>query len=356
MRYVTEILKINREKPEPDKIKYAAEIIKQGGLVVFPTETVYGLGASVYNVNAVRNIFKAKGRPADNPLIVHIADKKDVQLLAKKPSKTAMMLMERFWPGPLTIVLKKKKVVSDIITAGSDSVAIRMPDNRIALALIKAVGAPLVAPSANISGRPSPTKAKDALEDMNGRVDLIIDGGKTKIGIESTVMDVTTKLPIILRPGAISKEDIESLIGKVGLITFNLSSNGSASATIESITLLKSPGLKYKHYAPNAEVIIVEGSTEDVRKKIRSLADEALKNNKKGGIISFQKNARYKGCITVYAGSDADTVARRLFSILREMDKKKVDIIISESLIDKGMGLAVSDRLKRAAGYNIIKA
>lgn len=352
----TEVLKINKQNPEPDKIRYAAEIIKKGGLVVFPTETVYGLGASAFNLNAVKNIFKAKGRPADNPLIVHIADISELQLLAKRPPKTAMLLIERLWPGPLTIVLKKKKAVSDIVTAGSDSVAIRMPDNRIALSLIKAAGVPLVAPSANISGKPSPTKAMDVLEDLNGRVDLIIDGGTTKIGIESTVIDITNKPPTILRPGVVTKEDIESLIGKVGLITFDINSKGIASATIESSTFLKSPGLKYKHYAPNAEVVIVEGDTEDVQKKIKNLADEALKDNKRVGVISFRKNARYKNCIVAFAGADASTVARRLFSVLREMDKKKVDIIFSELLIDKGIGLAVSDRLKRAASFNIIKA
>jgi len=352
----TKVLKINKQNPEPDKIRYAAEIIKQGGLVVFPTETVYGLGASVFNIDAVKNIFKAKGRPADNPLIVHIADIKDVQSLAKKPPKTAMPLMERFWPGPLTIVLKKKKSVSDIVTAGSDSVAVRMPDNKIALCLIREAGVPLVAPSANISGKPSPTRASDVLEDLNGRVDLIIDGGATKIGIESTVIDITNTPPTILRPGGVTMEDIESVIGKVGLIVFDISCQGISSLTAESSSHLKSPGLKYKHYAPNAEVVIVEGSTEDVQKKIRALAVGALKDNKKVGVISFRKNARYKDCIVVFAGADANTVARRLFSILREMDKKKVDIIISESLIDKGIGLAVSDRLKRAASYNIIKA
>lgn len=353
----TEVLKINKQNPESDKIRYAAEIIKQGGLVVFPTETVYGLGASAFDMDAVRNIFKAKGRPADNPLIVHIADMKDVQLLAKRPPKTAMLLMERFWPGPLTIVLKKRKAVLDIVTAGSDSVAVRMPDNRIALSLIKAAGVPLVAPSANISGKPSPTKARDVLEDLNGRVDLIIDGGITKIGIESTVIDITNTPPTILRPGGITMEDIEFLIGKVGLIAFDISCKGIPSATVALRSgYLKSPGLKYKHYAPHAEVVIVEGGAEDVQEKIKSLADEALKNNKRVGIISFQKNARYKDCIVIFAGSDADAVARRLFSALREMDKKKVDIIISESLIDKGIGLAVSDRLKRAASYNIIDA
>ncbi len=369
----TKVLKINKQNPETDKIRHAAEIIKRGGLVAFPTETVYGLGASAFNIDAVRNVFKAKGRPADNPLIVHIADIKDVQLLAKRPPETAMLLMERFWPGPLTIVFKKKRSVSDIVTAGSDSVAIRMPDNKIALCLIKAAGVPLVAPSANISGKPSPTKAGDVLEDLNSRVDLIIDGGTTKIGIESTVIDITNTPPTIFRPGGITREDIESLIGKVGLIAFDprlitpdKGSQGQASGTsinskdiistkTKSIGKLKSPGLKYKHYAPNAEVVIVEGDTKDVQKKIKTLVDEAWKENKKIAVISFRKNARYKNCIVVFAGADANTVARRLFGIFREMDKKKVDIIISESLTDKGIGLAVSDRLKRAANYNIIK-
>jgi L-threonylcarbamoyladenylate synthase len=349
----TEILKINRHKPEIEKIRYAADIIKKGGLVVFPTETVYGLGANAFDEDAVKKVFKVKGRPADNPLIVHIADINQIKSLTEDIPLKAMKLIKRFWPGPLTLILKKSKNVSDIVTAGSDSVAIRMPDNTIALFLIQECGLPLVAPSANKSGRPSPTKIKDVIEDMEGLVDLIIDGGTTRIGIESTVVDMTADIPTILRPGAVTMEDIENTIGNVGMITLEKIKNDFVSATIEPV---KSPGIKYKHYAPKAELIIVEGKIKDVQKKIEKLAEDAIKDKKKVGIITFRKGVRYKDCIVFFGGDDPRIIAKRLFSILREMDRRNVDIIISEFLMDKGIGLAVADRLKRASGFNIIKA
>lgn len=350
MKTQTEILKINRKDPEIDKIRYAANIIKRGGLVVFPTETVYGLGADAFNEETVRKVFLVKGRPPDNPLIVHIASTEDINNLAKDIPLKAAKLIERFWPGPLTVILKKRSNVLDIITAKSDSVAIRMPNNKIALSLIKESG-PVVAPSANKSGRPSPTKAKDVVEDLEGLVDLIIDGGSTRIGIESTVIDMTAAIPTILRPGAITLEEIEKTIGDVGIITIE-DKEGIVSATIEPV---KSPGLKYKHYAPKTGLIVVEGDSENVRKKIETLVSEAIKDKKRVGIITFRKDIKYKDCIVLFAGSDARTAARRLFSILREMDRKNLDLIISESLTDKGIGLAVADRLKRASGFNIIK-
>lgn len=341
MRYATEILKINREKPEPDKIKFAAEIIKKGGLVAFPTETVYGLGADALNPEAVRKVFVAKGRPSDNPLIVHIADIKDINNFAKRVPKTAAMLMQKYWPGPLTIVLYKKKKIPDIITAERDAIAMRMPDNKIALALIRASGKPLVAPSANLSGRPSPTRPKDVIADMMGRVDLIIDGGQTEIGIESTVIDMTSSPPQILRPGMITIEEIESIIGKVIV------------STTYSAVSPKSPGLKYRHYAPQAEMIIVEGHIKDVRIKIKEIIEKAVKDNKKVGVITFKKNTKYEGCIVRFAGSEPNIAARRLFSIIRDLDGR-VDLIISESFSGGASAMAISDRLKRAAGYNII--
>ncbi len=344
---MTEILKINKQNPEPHKIKQAAEIIKQGGLVVFPTETVYGLGADVLNPEAVKKVFAAKGRPSDNPLIVHIADVRDVQLLAKRPPKTAMLLMERFWPGPLTIILKKRKAVPDIVTAGGKTVAIRMPDNKIALSLICKAGVPVIAPSANLSGRPSPTRARDVIEDLMGRVDLIIDGGDTMIGVESTVIDLTVSPPVILRPGGIAVEDIEAVIGDVRVI--------AKSDFLSGENHIKSPGLKYRHYAPQAEMVIVQGQIDAVQKKIEEMSKNALKNGKKVGIITFQKNVKYpKGCIVKYAGTYTRTIAKRLFMILRGIDKEGADLIISESLNGKGIGLAVLDRLKRASGYNVI--
>lgn len=348
----TEVLKINKYKPEIEKIKYAADVIKKGGLVAFPTETVYGLGADVFNEEAVKRIFQVKGRPPDNPLIVHIADVADIKSLTESIPPKAKILAERFWPGPLTIVLKKSKKVSDIVTAGCDSVAIRIPNNLIALSLIKESGVPIVAPSANKSGRPSPTSARDVVEDLGGLVELILDGGKTKIGIESTVIDMTIDRPIILRPGGVTVEEIKKIIGDVGVITVGKRKRG-LTLTAEPV---KSPGLKYKHYSPKAPIVIVEGERDKVRRRIEILADEALKDKKKVGIITFSKSTKYKGCAVYFAGEDAETVAKRLFSILREMDRKKVDLILSESLEEKGLGFAVADRLKRAAGFNIIKA
>jgi L-threonylcarbamoyladenylate synthase len=341
VRYATKALKINRKKPEPDKIKFAAEIIKRGGLVAFPTETVYGLGADALNPEAIRKVFYAKGRPSDNPLIVHIANIKDIDSLAKRVKKTAITLMQKFWPGPLTVVLNKRRKVPDIVTAGGDTVAVRMPDNKIALALISASGVPIVAPSANLSGRPSPTRPRDVIADMMGRVDLIIDGGQTEIGIESTVIDMTTLPPQILRPGIITVEEIESIIGKV--IVSDMYSGAP-----------KSPGLKYRHYAPQAEMIIVEGHIKDVRIKIKKMIEKAVKDNKSVGVITFKRGAEYEGCIVRFAGSDPNTAARRLFSIIRDLDGR-VDLIISESFSGGASAMAISDRLKRAAGYDIVK-
>jgi L-threonylcarbamoyladenylate synthase len=349
----TEVIKINRYKPEAEKIKYAADIIRRGGLVAFPTETVYGLGADAFNEKAVRKIFKVKGRPPDNPLIVHISEVLDIKGLTDHVPTRAIKLIKKFWPGPLTIIFKKSKNISNIITAGSDAVAIRMPDNLIALSLIKECKVPLVAPSANKSGKPSPTKAKDVLEDMDGLIDLILDGGQTKIGIESTVIDMTAEVPTILRPGAITLKEIQENIGEVGLITVEEDKKGLVSATVEPA---RSPGLKYKHYAPKAQLIIVEGKPDDVDKKIRILAEDALKDKKKVGIITFRKGVRYKDCVISFAGSRAETIAKRIFTILREMDRKGVDLIISESISENGLGFAIADRLRRASGFNIIKA
>ncbi len=336
---MTKILKINPLSPEPSKIKEAAEVIKKGGTVAFPTETVYGLGADALNPEAVRKVFKAKGRPPDNPLIVHISSIEDLRLISKRPSGAALALMDKFWPGPLTLILKKKKIVSEIVTGGLDTVAVRMPDNMVALSLIKKAGVPLVAPSANLSGKPSPTRAKDVAADLSGKVDVIIDGGKTRIGIESTVIDMTTSPPTLLRPGGLPVEDIEKVTGP--LQGFSISHETMPA---------RSPGMKYRHYAPKARMVIVEGDSETVRSDIRKLAEKSLKEGKKVGILVFHKDFRVKGCITKYAGSRPETVAGRLFDILRAFDKDGVDLIISEPYSGEGLKLGIADRLKRAAG------
>ena len=269
----TRIVKVNRQRPEPDKIRRAAAVLRTGGIVAFPTETVYGLAADAFNPKAVQKVFVAKGRPRDNPLIVHIAKVNDLSLLAKKPSKKAARLIKRFWPGPLTVILARKKRLPDIVSAGSPTVAVRVPANKIARALIRAAGTPLVGPSANLSGRPSPTRPRDVAADLGGRISLILDGGRTELGIESTVIDMTVSPPVLLRYGAITPEEIEALIGKIRL--------PGAAAGPELSVPLKSPGLKYRHYAPLAEMIIVEGPQEAVQKKYKNLQKKPFKKEKK---------------------------------------------------------------------------
>ena len=336
---MTIILKINPLSPEPSKIKEASEVIKKGGTVAFPTETVYGLGADALNPEAILKVFKAKGRPSDNPLIVHIATFSGLELIAKRPAKFALVLIKEFWPGPLTIILKKKKIVPDIVTGGLDTVAVRMPDNRIALSLIKKAGVPLVAPSANLSGKPSPTRAKDVAADLSGKIDVIIDGGKARIGIESTVIDMTTSPPTLLRPGGLPVEEIEKVVGHV-----------QRQSMSDETMPVRSPGLKYRHYAPKARMVIIEGDSDAVQSDIMKLAEKGLKDGKKVGILAFHKEFKVEGGITKYAGSWPGNVAGRLFHILQTFDKDGVDLIISEPYGGNGLKLGIADRLRRAAG------
>ena len=338
---MTIILKISRNSPEKVLVKQAAFIIKEGGLVAFPTETVYGLGADALNAKAVAKIFEAKGRPADNPLIAHIADKKEVYRLAKEVPEEAELLMKEFWPGPLTIILKKANIVPDIVTAGLDTVAIRMPCHKVALALIKEAKTPIAAPSANLSGKPSPTDANHVIEDMMGRVDVIIDSGKTDIGVESTVIDLTVKPPLILRPGGLPKEDIEKVLKGFG--------------KEEKSEKPKSPGMKYRHYAPSAEVIVVEGDKEKVRKRAMELIGENKLKAKKVGVMTTTKEHGYDADVVKFIGSTEKEIARKLFKALRDFDREGIHIIIAEGIEEKGIGEAVMNRLRKAAGYNIVE-
>ncbi len=343
----TKIIKINPINPEKSKIKIAARILQKGGIVAFPTETVYGLGANALNQKAVKKIFKAKGRPADNPLIVHIADKKEVYTLAKKVPEEAEVLIEKFWPGPLTIVLEKSKIVSKIITAGLDNVAIRMPANKIALSLIKEAKMPIAAPSANLSGKPSPTRAEHVISDLYGKIDAIIDGGITKIGVESTVLDLTTNPPTLLRPGGISLEELKKALGKVKVHSF------VKGKKLKKI-VVKSPGMKYKHYAPNARIIVVNGNYGRVKKRIQQLVDKYKKKGKIVGVMTTDKNHNYKANVIKFAGNEFNTISKNLFNDFRDFDKEKVEIIIANGVSDKGLGLAIMNRLKKAAS-KIIK-
>jgi len=326
----TKILKINPRKPEINKIKSAAKIIKSGGLVAFPTETVYGLGADVFNQSAVKKIFLAKGRPFDNPLIIHIANIKDLYKLAEKIPETAIKLAKKFWPGPLTMVLNKKKSVPNCATAGLDTAAIRMPKNNIALELIRASKTPIAAPSANLFTKPSPTSAKHVIEDLSGKIPMIIDGGQTKIGLESTVLDLTSKIPMILRPGKITAEDLKPILGKVSIYTYQ------PKAGRPRAEKPKSPGMKYRHYSPKAKVILIVGGKNKAKNKIKELE----KIYKKTAIIRADKNI--------------EKLSRDLFKKFREFDNKKIEIILVEGVKEKGLGLALMNRLKKAAN-RIIK-
>lgn len=322
-----------------NETEIGSSIIKKGGLVAFPTETVYGLGADAFNEKAVSKIFKAKGRPADNPLIVHVSAKTQVSLIASKIPKSAQLLMKKFWPGPLTLIFQKRDIVPNNVTCNLSTVAIRMPKNKIALNLIKKSGVPIAAPSANLSGKPSPTTSKHVIEDLFGKIDAIIDGGKTKIGIESTVLDTTKDPPLILRPGGVTREMIEKVIGKVELFEGK-----------KSIKNPLSPGLKYRHYSPNAKVILIEYSPRQ-RKTLRML----LKQYKDYKVAVMSNKTRPKGNFDyVNLGKSELSSSKKIFSAFRDLDKKSIQIILFEGLKEKNLGTAIMNRVKRAS-FKIIK-
>lgn len=340
----TVVLKINARKPQASKIRYAAGVIRRGNLVAFPTETVYGLGADALDAKAVRKIFVAKGRPADNPLIVHVYDKEDVKDLASDIPHVAEKLISRFWPGPLTIVLKKSKIVPKITTGGLDTVAIRMPKNKIARMLILEAGTPIAAPSANFFGRPSPTLAKHVLEDLDGRISAIIDGGQTRIGIESTVVDVTGKIPMLLRPGSVTLEELRDAVGRVDVHPVL---SGKKSGSVH-----RSPGMKYKHYSPDAQVILIEGKSSLVHVRILRMVQQLNRQGKLVGVITTRNDKYTKNTRRVGTGSK---FAVSLFKIFREFDSKKVDVILVQGIPRKGIGLGIMNRLGKAA-YRKIRA
>lgn len=337
----TRVVKVNPEKPPLPKIKEAAMLIRRGKLVVFPTETVYGLGANALNSAAVKKIFEVKGRPADNPLIIHIYDKDDVLFLAKDVPKIAQKLGDMFWPGPLTMVLKKSEIVPKVVTGGLDTVAIRMPENRIAQLLIKEAGVPIAAPSANLAGSPSPTTAKHVFEDLAGKVDLIVDGGKTKIGIESTVIEVTGKTPLLLRPGGVTLEQLKRAIGKVRIHPVV---KGKTTKKVH-----RSPGMKYRHYSPRAKIILIEGPVSKVNAEISKLFRSFKKQRKRVGILATQKNDLQKSDLTKYLGTSHAEIAANLFEAFREFDAKKIDVVLAQGVSKTGLGLGIMNRLSKAA-------
>ncbi len=346
----TKVITVNPHNIDHRVLKKAGALIKNGGLVAFPTETVYGLGADGLNVEAIKKIFKAKGRPSDNPLILHISHRKDLDRLVTDVPPVAYRLMERFWPGPLTLVLKKTSLVPKAITAGLKTVAIRMPSHPVAMCLIKYAGVPVAAPSANISGKPSPTRAAHVINDLMGKADLIIDGGDVTVGLESTVAEVTDKQVTVLRPGGITLEQIRQVAGKA---VIDPGLEGDVFTKVP-----KSPGMKYTHYSPEADVIIIEGKPGDVAVEIRRRALELEGQGKKVGIMVTGQARDLYTCGYVISVGDRDepaTIAARLFASLREFDILGVDIILAEGIERKGIGLAVMNRLLKAAAYHVIK-
>ncbi|MGB9740575.1 MAG: L-threonylcarbamoyladenylate synthase [Candidatus Bathyarchaeia archaeon] len=349
----TLVLKVDSQNPELEKIHVAADLIKKGGLVAFPTETVYGLGADALNPTAVLALFEAKKRPLDNPPIVHVGKVNEVYRLVTEVSPKAKMLMEKFWPGPLTLIFKRSEIVPKVTVAGLDTIAIRMPKHNVALALLRESGCPIAAPSANLAGKPSPTRAEHVLEDLNGRIDAILDAGQTNIGVESTVLDLTHDPPQVLRPGGTPYEDLKKILKNVEL-------HPVATAEREvPIEKAHSPGVKHKHYAPRAEVIVVEGELSAIIDKVKDLAEQHTQKGLKVGILATDETTTYYGSYMVKSlgsRSNLAAIAKNLFRLLREFDQENVDVIIAEGVPPKELGLAVMNRLRRAAGYRIVKA
>ncbi|MCL6449260.1 MAG: threonylcarbamoyl-AMP synthase [Armatimonadetes bacterium] len=338
--------------PAPEIIERAAGILRSGGLVAFPTETVYGLGADAFNPAAVAGIFRVKGRPADNPLILHVADREMVYRLAVRVNEPAGRLMEVFWPGPLTLVLPRRKEVPPAVSAGLETVAVRMPAHQVALDLIRAAGVPVAAPSANLSGRPSPTTAAHVWEDLGEDIDAILDAGPAGIGVESTVVDLTAPVPVVLRPGGVTMEELSAFIGEVRIDSLAEGGSAGTGKNGDSYEKPRSPGLKYRHYAPRASLILVEGDPREVPAKVRELADLKRAGGLKVGILASAESAgSYRQGNVVVAGSRQcpEQIAARLYSALRYFDELSVDVIIAEGVEPAGLGLAVMNRLRRAA-------
>jgi len=331
-------------------ILQAGEIIKQGGLVAFPTETVYGLGGDALNPDSSRKIYAAKGRPSDNPLIIHICRLEDIYKIVSDFPEKAKQLADEFWPGPLTMVLPKAEAVPKETTGGLNTVAVRMPVDPIALSFIEAAGGYVAAPSANVSGRPSPTSSRYVEEDMCGRIDMIIDGGDVEIGLESTIVDLTGDTPMLLRPGSITLEMLEGVLGKVAVDPTIMEGNMAGRP--------KAPGMKYKHYAPKGELLIVAGESGKVIRRINELAEAAMERGEKTGIIGTEENIPfYQGNSIKSVGRKDDevSIAKHLYRILREFDDEGITRIYSESFSTGGIGQAIMNRLLKAAGHQVLE-
>ncbi|RGY06781.1 threonylcarbamoyl-AMP synthase [Blautia obeum] len=346
-----EVVSMTGENLDMDAIKRAGDILKAGGLVAFPTETVYGLGGNALDPQASMKIYAAKGRPSDNPLIVHIAELSKLADITTEIPEGAKILAEKYWPGPLTMILPKADIVPRETTGGLDSVAVRFPSDKIAQELIKAGGGFVAAPSANTSGRPSPTMAEHVEEDLGDAIDMIIDGGQVGIGLESTIVDFTEDVPVVLRPGYISLEMLQETLGDVRMDKGLLITDSSVHP--------KAPGMKYRHYAPKADLSIIEGNEEDVVACINHLTDEAVAKGLKVGVIATDETkARYVHADVLSIGSreEEETIAHHLYEVLRDFDDDRVDVIYSEAFYTPKMGQAIMNRLLKAAGHKIINA
>ena len=330
----------------------AADLLRSGQLVAFPTETVYGLGADAMNTEAVLSVFRAKGRPADNPLIVHIYDRSQLADLCTVPAE-AVPLMDAFWPGPLTILFEKSSAVPDVVTAGLPTVAVRMPSHPVASALLKTCSLPVAAPSANSSGRPSPTLASHVMEDMQGKIPLILDGGPCDVGVESTVLDLCHGTPTILRPGGVTKEMLEKVLHKKVALA------GSILRPLKPNEQALSPGMRYKHYAPKASVTLVEGDEKAVLARLRDLCSQERSAGRKSCVLCFTEHLdALRDCSPHDIGScvHAEETAHLLFDMLRRLDEEGMESVFSEVVPAEGVGLAVMNRLGRAAAFRIIHA
>ena len=346
----TKVIRMNPQELDMEGIREAGEILRQGGLVAFPTETVYGLGGNGLDPQASAKIYRAKGRPSDNPLIIHIADMEDLEKIVKEVPESAKKLASVYWPGPLTMIFQKSDIVPYETTGGMDTVAVRMPDHPLAQALIRAGGGYVAAPSANTSGRPSPTMASHVEEDLDGKIDMILDGGPVGIGLESTIVDFTEEIPTILRPGYINQEMVRRVIGQVQM------DRGLIQA--DSKVKPKAPGMKYRHYAPKGNLTIVEGPQEKVTVCINEKLSEGHKQGLKTGVIATDETIeQYQADVKRSLGSrkNEEAIAHHLFEVLRQMDDEEVQLIFTESFAETGLGQATMNRLLKAAGHQVIE-
>lgn len=349
----TIIQRINPEQFQNEELAAACQILRHEGLVAFPTETVYGLGGNAMHPEAAARIYAAKGRPSDNPLIIHIADREALQNIAAEVPEKAKRLAQAFWPGPLTMIFQKKHEVPYSTTGGLNTVAVRMPSHPVALELIRQSGVYIAAPSANTSGRPSPTRADHVIEDLSGRIDMILDGGPVGIGLESTIIDMSGAEPIILRPGYVTKPMLEGVIGAVQV------DPAVTNREMNPDIVAKAPGMKYRHYAPKGQLIIVEGKLDDVIHRINQLMIEKQREEKKVAVIATEETKdRYQQGMVCSIGSRKceGSIAAGLYDILRRMDHLGAEYIYAESFEEDDLGQAIMNRMLKAAGYQVLSA